>query len=149
MVHRVLVTILNKADFRDALCLRHGLSLDGAWSPRYLCALVCVGGAALTTDHALACTCGGYPIARHNKIRDLLAEVTREVGSLSREGCRDRADSASVSGRGLARPVSQPVGTRQGPAWIFGLRASGRGRMLFWMYGSLTREPPCCLVRKS
>ena len=36
-------------------------------------------GAALTTDRALACPCGGYPIARHNEIRDRLAEVMREV----------------------------------------------------------------------
>ena len=52
LMHRV--TILNKADFRDALCLRYGLSLDGLPS-------TCVCGAALTTDHALACPCGGIP----------------------------------------------------------------------------------------
>ena len=48
------------------------LTLDGLSS-------TIVWGAALTTDHAQACPCGGYPIARHNEIRDLLAEVMWEV----------------------------------------------------------------------
>ena len=30
-------------------------------------------------DHAMTCPSGGYPIARHNEIRDLIAEVLREV----------------------------------------------------------------------
>ena len=32
-------------------------------------------------DHALTCPCGGYPIARHNEVRDVIADVMREVVS--------------------------------------------------------------------
>ena len=33
----------------------------------------------MTLDHAFACPAGGYPSARHNEIRDLMANVMREV----------------------------------------------------------------------
>ena len=33
----------------------------------------------MTTDHALTCPCGGYPIARHNEVRNILADTIREV----------------------------------------------------------------------
>ena len=65
-------TVLNKSDFKDALCLRYGFSLDGL-------ATACVCGADLTVDHALTCPSGGYPTARHNEVRDLLADVLRSV----------------------------------------------------------------------
>ena len=67
-------TILNKSDFRDAVCLRFDLPLDGLPTS-------CVCGAAMTIDHALTCPCGGYPIARHNEVRDVIADVMREVVS--------------------------------------------------------------------
>ena len=65
-------TVLNKSDFKDALCLRYGFSLDGL-------ATACVCGADLTVDHALTCPSGGYPTARHNEVRDFLADVLRSV----------------------------------------------------------------------
>ena len=42
---------------------------------------MCVCGAAMTIDHALTCPCGGYPITRHNEVRDVIADVMREVVS--------------------------------------------------------------------
>ena len=39
----------------------------------------CVCGAAMTTDHALTCPSGGYPMARHDEVRDLLAGTVREA----------------------------------------------------------------------
>ena len=65
-------TTLNKSDFRDAVALRYGLPLDGLPTN-------CVCGADLSTDHAMVCPCGGYPTARHNEIRDLIAELLRSV----------------------------------------------------------------------
>ena len=64
--------VLNKSDFRDAFCIRYGLQPDGL-------PLTCVCGAANTIDHAMMCPAGGYPMARHNEIRDLLADVMREA----------------------------------------------------------------------
>ena len=65
-------TILNKSDFWDAISLRYGYELEGIPDK-------CVCGAEMTPDHALSCPCGGYPSARHNEIRDVLAEVMRSV----------------------------------------------------------------------
>ena len=61
-------TVLNKSDFRDAVCLRYGFALDGLPT-------TCVCGAEMTTDHALICPCGGYPTARHNEVRDVVADA--------------------------------------------------------------------------
>ena len=47
-------TVLNKSDFRDAVGLRYGYSLDGLPTR-------CVCGEAMTIDHAFACPCGGMP----------------------------------------------------------------------------------------
>ena len=63
---------LNKSDFRDAVCLRYGLQLDGLPTS-------CVCGEDMTVDHALTCPSGGYPTARHNEVRDLLANVMKDV----------------------------------------------------------------------
>ena len=65
-------TVLRKSDFRDALAIRYGYDLDGLPAG-------CVCGAALTMDHAFTCPCGGYPMARHDTLRDLLANVLTEV----------------------------------------------------------------------
>ena len=67
-------TILNKQDFRDALAIRYGWSLAGL-------ATSCVCGSPMTTDHAFVCPCGGYPSARHNDVRDLIADVLKEVST--------------------------------------------------------------------
>ena len=65
-------TTLNKSDFRDAICLRYGFPLDGI-------PLTCVCGQAFSVDHAMTCPCGGYPSARHDEVRDVLADAMRSV----------------------------------------------------------------------
>lgn len=35
----------------------------------------------MSFDHAMICPAGGYPICRHNEIRDLVAEALRPVAS--------------------------------------------------------------------
>ena len=66
------LTIFNKSDFRDALCLRYGLPLDGI-------SLSCVCGQDMSVHHALTCPSGGYPTQRHNELRDLLADALASV----------------------------------------------------------------------
>ena len=39
----------------------------------------CACGKNFTTDHALSCPTGGYPSIRHNELRDLTANLLREV----------------------------------------------------------------------
>ena len=63
---------LNKQQFRDSVCLRYGWRVPH--TPSY-----CKCGGENTVDHALSCKHGGYVIMRHNKIRDLEAELMREV----------------------------------------------------------------------
>ena len=65
-------TVLNKSDFRDALCLRYDLPLDSIPTS-------CVCGSPLTTHHAMTCPSGGYPTARHNEVRDVLAEALKDA----------------------------------------------------------------------
>ena len=66
--------VLHKGAFRDALCLRFG------WVPPRLPS-TCVCGKAFNTSHALSCPTGGYPALRHNTIRDLTADLLREVAT--------------------------------------------------------------------
>ena len=61
-------TILNKSEFRDAVCLRYGFLVDGLPTE-------CVCGAEMTVDHALTYASGGHLMARHNEIRDVLANA--------------------------------------------------------------------------
>ena len=64
---------LHKGDFCDAVCLRYG-------GP-YLTSRrsVFVVSASFTVDHAFTCPHGGYPILRHNEIRDITAQLMSEV----------------------------------------------------------------------
>ena len=66
---------LNKQEFRDAVCLRYGWKIPN--TPHY-----CGCGAVNTVDHTMICMKGGYVGMRHNALRDLNAEMQREV-------CRD------------------------------------------------------------
>ena len=66
-------TVMKRTDFRDALCIRYGYRL--ADLPE-----ACVCGRELTTSHALTCHTGGYTVARHNEVRDLIADLIREAG---------------------------------------------------------------------
>ena len=63
---------LNKGEFRDALCLRYGWTLNNP--PQ-----TCNCGTAFTVDHAMICPMGGFPIIRHNEIRDITASLLTEV----------------------------------------------------------------------
>ena len=63
---------LHKGDFRDALCLRYG------WRPQHLPSL-CVCGKSFSIEHALSCNFGGFPIKRHNELRDLTASLLDEI----------------------------------------------------------------------
>ena len=65
-------TVLNKSDFRDAVCLRYGFELDGLPT-------TCICGTQMTIHHAFTCPCGGYPTARHNEVRDVVAEAMRDA----------------------------------------------------------------------
>ena len=63
---------LHKGEFRDALCLRYG------WRPTNMPQL-CNCGTQFTVDHAMICHMGGFPMIRHNKIRDITASLLTEV----------------------------------------------------------------------
>ena len=63
---------LHKGAFRDALALRYG------WQLQHLPDR-CACGGAFSVDHAMACKIGGFPIHRHNEIRDFTADCLREV----------------------------------------------------------------------
>ena len=63
---------LNKQEFLDSLCLRYGWRVPN--TPNY-----CQCNKKNDIDHALSCPNGGYGIMRHNRIRDLEAELMREV----------------------------------------------------------------------
>ena len=66
---------LNKQEFQDAIALRYNFKVPGM-SPHCPC------GAKNSLDHALVCRLGGYTIMRHNEVRDVEADLLREV-------CRD------------------------------------------------------------
>ena len=63
---------LDKNSFRDGLCLRYG------WLPKNQTDQ-CPCGSAFTVEHSLSCPKGGFPTIRHNEIRDLFAELIRDV----------------------------------------------------------------------
>ena len=64
--------LLHKGAFRDAVALRYG------WHPLHL-PTSCTCGKSFTVDHALSCPRGGFPIIRHNEIRDFTANIMSEV----------------------------------------------------------------------
>ena len=63
---------LSKGAFRDAISLRHGWTIQNVSS-------TCACGTPFSVDHAMSCHKGGLPTLRHNEIRDLAAELLREV----------------------------------------------------------------------
>ena len=63
---------LNKQEFRDSICLRYGWRVPN--TPSH-----CQCGKKNDGDHALQCPNGGYVIMRHNRLRDLEAELMQEV----------------------------------------------------------------------
>ena len=63
---------LNKQEFRDAICLRYGWNIPKI--PPY-----CACGKKNDVDHTLICKKGGFVAMRHNNLRDLNADLQREV----------------------------------------------------------------------
>ena len=105
------ITILNKSDFRDGLCLRYGYSLDGLPA-------TCVCGKEMDTDHALTCSTGGYPIARHNEIRNIVAEVLREVVTdVEVEPCLIPCDGEDIPFRTANRSAEARLDIRARGFW--------------------------------
>ena len=58
--------------FQDALAARYG------WRPPGL-PDTCICGAAFDVDHAMVCRRGGFPILRHNHVRDYFAALLSRV----------------------------------------------------------------------
>ena len=63
---------LNKQEFRDAICLRYGWRIPN--TPHF-----CGCGSKNSIDHTLICAKGGYVAMRHNALRDLNADLQKEV----------------------------------------------------------------------
>ena len=63
---------LNKQEFRDSVCLRYGWQIPN--TPSF-----CQCSKQNSIDHALSCKLGGYVHMRHNRVRDLEAEMMAEV----------------------------------------------------------------------
>lgn len=63
---------LNKQEFFDALALRYGWHMDGL--PQS-----CWCGSPFNTNHAMICKTGGFVVIRHDEVRDLTAQMLREV----------------------------------------------------------------------
>ena len=63
---------LHKSAFRDALSLRYGWSLQNP--PSY-----CTCSHPFSIDHALTCKTGGFPVIRHNEVRDITGSLLSEV----------------------------------------------------------------------
>ena len=64
--------ILNKTQFRDAVCLRYEWAIDNVPS-------FCVCGEKNDVNHMLICKRGGYTSYRHDAIKEVEAEFLREV----------------------------------------------------------------------
>jgi hypothetical protein len=65
---------LSKSAFRDAVHLRYGWEIPNT-------PLSCQCGHTFTLDHIMSCPTGGFPIIRHNEIRDITASLLSEVCS--------------------------------------------------------------------
>ena len=63
---------LHKQAFRDALSLRYGWPINRVPSH-------CACGTPFSINHAFSCSKGGFPTIRHNKVRDVLADLLSEV----------------------------------------------------------------------
>ena len=63
---------LNKDEFRAGICLRYGWRIKNM--PQH-----CACGTKNDIDHALCCKLGGNTIFRHNRVRDTIAELLKEV----------------------------------------------------------------------
>jgi hypothetical protein len=86
---------LNKQEFRNAIMVRYNWAIPDM--PTF-----CGCGARNSIDHALACKKGGYPILRHNAIRDTTALIMREAGCVDVQvepGLQDCSKDTSLCNR--------------------------------------------------
>ena len=108
---KVPASVLTKSDFRDGIAIRYGLPLDGLPD-------ACVCGAAMTVDHAFTCPCGGYPIARHNEVRDILAGAVAEaVKDVDTEPVLLPYDGEDLPGRSAIRAQEARLDIRARGFW--------------------------------
>ena len=63
---------LNKQEFVDAVALRYGWPVEGLPS-------TCVCGSPNNVDHTMTCKKGGFICIRHDEVRDLTANMLKEV----------------------------------------------------------------------
>ena len=63
---------IHKGAFHDALALQYG------WAPDKLPAK-CACSSTFSVEHALSCAKGGFPLIRHNEIRNLTTTLLTEV----------------------------------------------------------------------
>ena len=83
---------LHKGALADALALRYG------WPPSQIPAR-CDCGATFSVQHALSCPRGGFPMVRHNEIRDITANLLTEVcHDVQIEPCLQPLTGESVNG---------------------------------------------------
>ena len=66
---------INKQEFQDAIALRYNFKIKGMSAN-------CTCGKSNLINHALVCKLGGYTIMRHNEVRNLEADLLKQV-------CRD------------------------------------------------------------
>ena len=91
--------------------VRTGYPLDGLPA-------TCVCGKEMDTDHALTCSTGGYPIARHNEIRNIVAEVLREVVTdVEVEPCLIPCDGEDIPFRTANRSAEAHLDIRARGFW--------------------------------
>ena len=103
--------VLNKREFRDAMCLRYNRDLKGLPSN-------CPCRQTFDVNHAMNCKKGGFVIIRHNDIRDFEANLLSKV-------CHD------VETEPALQPITRehlPASTIQGDDARLDVRARGFGR---------------------
>ena len=104
-------TVLNKSDFRDAICVRYDFPIGDLPT-------TCVCGADMSLGHAMCCPCGGYPTARHNEVRDVLAGILQEVvRDVEIEPRLLPFQGESLTGRTANRSSEARVDIRAGGFW--------------------------------
>ena len=96
---------LPNCEFRDAICLRYGLSLKGVSSK-------CSCGSIFNVDHAMICLKGRFPTIRHNEVRDITADLINEV--CSDVAIEPRLNPSQVN----AYTIVLPTGTKR-HGWMF------------------------------
>ena len=97
---------LYKGAFADALSLHYG------WTPSRI-PISCVCGSSFTVGHVLSCPRGGFPILRHNKIRDVIANLlsvvchdVRTKPDLQPLSSESLASHSSVSSKGARLDIA-------------------------------------------